>query len=332
MTRKKTALTVNEDFSDLFSEASTQSKSTPERVDPLNYAGLTVRQALETIARQMEATGMRERTISDYRHHVNHFAEITSIEILGEINSHSIYDWLASMDVNNQTKLTRLKCLKAFLGRCFNNGWLSTRFWADIKIKVDSPIKEGATERDIKLLLSMLDLSDFVQLRDATAILMLFQTGIRLSTISQLEERHVDIDAGILRIDGGLLKNHEQIHLPFDNALKRLLGALMRQNHVIRRESKAKNNFIFITSRGGPIATSHTHNNIQKRLHKYSKQYGIKNINPHALRRGFAKKLLNQGANIALISKALGHGDLEVTTRYLHLDKEEVTDRLRGYL
>jgi integrase len=89
---------------------------------------------------------------------------------------------------------------------------------------------------------------------------------------------------------------------------------------------------VFITKQGGIIATSQTHNNIQKRLNKYAKEYGLKNINPHALRRGFSKSLLEKGANIAHISKALGHSNLAVTSQYLHLDKEEVVENLRKFL
>jgi len=33
-----------------------------------------------------------------------------------------------------------------------------------------------------------------------------------------------------------------------------------------------------------------------------------------------------------LISKALGHKDLSTTTRYLHLDADEVSNNLRDYL
>jgi len=71
---------------------------------------------------------------------------------------------------------------------------------------------------------------------------------------------------------------------------------------------------------------------IRKRFAKYSLMYGLPNINPHALRRGFAKRLLNKGAHIAFISKALGHSDIAVTTRYLHIDKEEVANNLRNFL
>lgn len=108
----------------------------------------------------------------------------------------------------------------------------------------------------------------------------------------------------------------------------------MSQNDLVRRDRdhRTRNNLVFITKNGGSIATSPSNNNIQKRLNKYAKEYGLKNINSHALRHGFAKKLLDRGANVAVISRALGHSDIAVTSRYLHLDKEEVAESLRRYL
>ena len=326
MPKKKSSLIVNEDLSDLFI------KSSVENIAKKDSSSFTIEQALKTVIRQMKAIGLRERTINDYEYYVNHFIQVTGIRAIEDVSADHVYDWLASMDVSNQTKLTRLKCLKAFLSRCRDNGWIDTKFWKQIRIKVDSPVKPGAAERDIMLLLSLLDLNDFVQLRDATAVLLLFQTGIRINTLSQLEEQHFDLDNQTLRIGGGLLKNHEQIHLPFDDKLKRLLEVLISQNEIVRRENKVKNKFVFITRYGDKVKNSQSHNNIQKRLNKYSKEFGIKNINPHAIRRGFARRLLDKNANIALISKALGHSDLDVTTRYLHLDKEEVEKSLRQYL
>jgi site-specific recombinase XerD len=280
----------------------------------------------------MKAAGLRERTISDYEIYVNDFIEKTGVKVLREITADHVYAWLASMNVSNQTKLTRLKCLKAFFSRCFDNGWFESKFWNSIRIKVDNPVKEGATDREIQILLSMLDLTDFVQLRDAAAILLMYQTGIRVGTLARLENKHVNFESNLLKIDGGIIKNHESIYLPFDDVLARLLNALIRQNDLIRRDNRVKNELLFITSRGMTVLSSPSNNIITKRLNKYAKEFGLKNINPHALRRGFAKNLLNKGANIALISKALGHSGLAVTTRYLHLDKDEVAESLRKFL
>jgi integrase/recombinase XerD len=136
----------------------------------------------------------------------------------------------------------------------------------------------------------------------------------------------------MLKMDGGIIKNHQSLYVPFNNTLMTLLTVLIEQNELVRQANRVSNDLLFVTKKGTSIATSPTNNNIIKRLGKYAKDYGLKNINPHALRRGFAKNLLGKGANIALISKALGHSDIAVTTRYLHLDKEEVADSLRSYL
>lgn len=63
----------------------------------------------------MKVSGNRSRTINDYFLHVEHFQSITNVQLVTDITSDAIYSWLDSMSVSNQTKLLRLKCLKAFL-------------------------------------------------------------------------------------------------------------------------------------------------------------------------------------------------------------------------
>lgn len=82
-------------------------------------------EALVTIVNQMEVSGYRPRTIKDYNTVLLNFAKGTGVTYLEEITIETIYSWLDSMQVVNQTKLTRLKVLKSFLGKCFINGWLT---------------------------------------------------------------------------------------------------------------------------------------------------------------------------------------------------------------
>ncbi|MFP7368897.1 hypothetical protein [Bacillus safensis] len=79
---------------------------------------MLISDALQTITRQMKVSGNRSRTISDYVLHVEHFQSITNVNHVDDITADTVYKWLDSMNVSNQTKLTRLKCLKAFLSRC----------------------------------------------------------------------------------------------------------------------------------------------------------------------------------------------------------------------
>lgn len=71
---------------------------------------------------------------------------------------------------------------------------------------------------------------------------------------------------------------------------------------------------------------------ISKQLNKYAKRFGLENINAHAIRRAYAKRMHDKGASIVIISKALGHSDLAVTTQHLNLDVEEVAEDLREHL
>ncbi|MBM7691133.1 integrase [Peribacillus deserti] len=287
---------------------------------------------MEIIIQQMKVSGYRERTITDYLTYMAHFRKATHVEYLEDITTDTIYLWLGSMNVSNQTKLTRLKCLKAILGRCFNNGWFSSKFWHGINIKVDKQVKKGAKKDDIMVLLSLLDLNTFIGLRDAVAVFTLYKTGVRINTLGQLQERHIDFENKLLCMDGTILKNHKILKLPLDDELLHLLRVLINQNNKIRSYYGEQNSYLFIGYKGTSLNTKSTNNAISKQLNKYAKKYGLNNINPHALRRGYAKSLLDKGANLALISKALGHSNLAVTTQYLDLDVEEVADNLRDFL
>jgi len=66
------------------------------------------------------------------------------------------------VQVVNQTKLTRLKVVKSFLGKCINNGWLKANFWNTINVKVDKKVKKGAKPNDIANLISLFDKSAFI--------------------------------------------------------------------------------------------------------------------------------------------------------------------------
>lgn len=294
--------------------------------------GMTIEKALTILNRQMKVSGLRERTIKDYNLYIKQFCLITGVIYLSDITLEKIYDWLDSMNVSNTSKLIKLKSLKSILGKCFDNGWIETKFWTVIKIKVDKNVKKGAKRDEINLLLSLLDLDTFVGLRDAVAVLTMYTTGVRINTLEQIEEKHIDIDNRIFTLDGSILKNHKLLQLPINENLTQLLQVLMQQNDNIRKKHKQSNNFLFITQQGTMLKSKSNNNTISKQLNKYAHEFGLENINAHAIRRGYAKNLLDKGANIALISKALGHSNLAITTQYLDLDVEEVATSLRDYL
>ena len=303
-----------------------------DRNESLPTQHILIDYALKVVTRQMEALGRRDRTIEDYKRYMNSYTKTTNQTYIDEITLDSIYSWLDSMDVQASTKRIRLKALKAILGKFYDNGWVEKRFWANITIKVDKKVKPCASERDVALLLSMLDLTNFIELRDACAILLMYRCGLRLGTIATMQEEHIDFQNQCLDLTGDVMKNHELLKLPVDEVTLSLLETLIQKNKTIRHKNKKRNSLVFINKFGNTIQPTYSNNAIRKRLSIYSKMTGLENIDPHALRRGFATNLLKHGASVPLISKALGHSDIAVTTQYLYLDTEQVASELRRYL
>lgn len=295
--------------------------------------GVEIGTALDTIFNQMRIAGNRPRTIESYEYIFKQFVDVCQIDYVEEINLDRLYHYLDVLEVKPATKLIRLKSIKAVLGKFYNNGWIKERFWSNIQIKIDKKIKNGAKESDIEKLLRLIDQTTFIGFRDACAIKVMYKTGIRIRTLGELRERHIDFENLCMNLDGSTLKNHKFLKLPIDEELAKMLKLLIKLNKGIRAHYGTDNKSVFITQNGLEMNTSKSSNcAISKQLNKYAKRFGLENINPHAIRRAYAKRLYDKGASIALISKALGHSDLAVTTQYLDLGVEEVANDLKSFL
>ncbi len=281
----------------------------------------------------MRIGGNRPRTIESYEYIIKQFVDVCQIDYVEDINLDKLYHYLDVLEVKPATKLIRLKSIKAVLSKFYNNGWIKDRFWSNIQIKIDKEVKKGAKESDIDKLLQLIDHTTFIGFRDACAITLMYKTGIRIRTLGELRERHIDLEKLCLNLDGSTLKNHKFLKLPIDEGLAEMLKMLIKLNDGIRAHYGTDNKNVFITQNGLAMNMSKSFNcAISKQLNKYAKRFGLENINAHAIRRAYAKRLHDKGASIAIISKALGHSDLAVTTQYLDLDIEEVAKDLREYL
>lgn len=301
--------------------------------EAVRYKKIKVSHALKILNQQWVINGIRSRTIESYNYTFEKFIEFTEVEYLHDIDSDKIYTYLGSLKgVKDITIQTRLKQLKAILNRCHDNGWMQTKFWNHIKIRINTDLKEATSDEDISLLLSLLDKTRYSGLRDSIAVLLMYKTGIRIKTLGLLQDSHVDFKNKLLVMDGSILKSHRAQILPLDDDMCTLLQELINQNNIVRKRNKQKNSYIFLSNVGVPVCkTVSTANTISKNLWVYNKQWGL-NVTCHGLRRAFAQNLVKRGADINLVSAALNHSDLTSTTKYLGLSMEKVAQDLRDYL
>ncbi|WP_089936273.1 hypothetical protein [Lysinibacillus sp. F5] len=64
----------------------------------------------------------------------------------------------------------------------------------------------------MSILLSLLDMTNFIQFRDAVAILTIYKTGIRMNTLIQLEEKHINFKTNSSLLTGDIMKNQDVMY------------------------------------------------------------------------------------------------------------------------
>lgn len=295
--------------------------------------GQPIEIAKNIVFRQMQIEGLSPKTLISYKKIFDMFVEFTKIDFVEEINREILLNWLNYLNVESVTKKNYYRFVVAILNRFYDNKWLHEKFWKDIKIKVPKKVQQPAQENELEILLSLIDTSTFIGFRDVCVLLLLYKTGIRINTLVNLREQHIDFTNKELVLSGDILKNGKSLRLPLDDEMLLLLKRLIQQNHIVRKRYRQKNDYVFITKSGkwaGSATT--TSNSISKRLYHYSKKYNLKTITPHKIRRLYSTNLLKKGANIAVISHALGHSSLTVTEKYISLSQEEILRELRDYL
>jgi len=68
-------------------------------------------------------------------------------------------------------------------------------------------------------------------------------------------------------------------------------------------------------------------------IYKKTKKAGIdKHISPHTFRRSFATLLNKKEVQLTIISKILGHSDIQTTSSYIHNSHEEIFNELSSKL
>ena len=65
---------------------------------------------------------------------------------------------------------------------------------------------------------------------------------------------------------------------------------------------------------------------VYRRIMKYSNN----TVNPHMLRHYYATRMANNGEDIRVVQKLLGHSSQQVTERYLHVDQQRLRQAVRG--
>lgn len=147
------------------------------------------------------------------------------------------------------------------------------------------------------------------KLRDIAIFTTYLGTGIRVSELVNLKINDIDFNTQsfIVTRKGG---DQQEIFMPpqVENQICEYLEAVAE----VRPEG---NSPLFLSRTGGAMTAA----GIEKLLKNYCFSAGITHpdkTRPHALRRTFACRLLEDGVDIKMVAELMGHKNIEVTHRY----------------
>jgi site-specific recombinase XerD len=179
------------------------------------------------------------------------------------------------------------------------------------------PYPRGIEQEDVERLLTGIKPDTWLDKRDRTIILFLWDTGVRVSELCRLE-------VGDLRFQQrkALIRNGKEEKDRFIYFGRRT--QVFVEEWLETRNDKAKCSRVFINRWGEPF----TRRGITAILNRRQAQVGIEGAcNPHAFRHGFATAYLDNYGCIHNLQNLMGHATLRLTEVYLKsTDKRAKTD------
>lgn len=256
--------------------------------------------------------------------------------IINDINSRLISAW--------QDKILKLKKAHAYNVKIYNVFQAMFNFAIKKSITTNDPFKASENFRNSNELQEKMqywtyeEFNKFINVIDdfkwKVYFSFLYYTGLRKGESLALNWNDIDFDKNTVIVNKNYDSRAKKLITPktkssyrtisFDKSLKSLLLEFKDyQKSVI----KGYKDSFFIFGNGVDPWYDTT---IERIKNHYCKLAGVKQIRIHDFRHSHASLLINNGANILIVSKRLGHGNINMTLNiYSHLfpDKEkEIVD------
>jgi integrase/recombinase XerC len=145
--------------------------------------------------------------------------------------------------------------------------------------------------------------------RDRAILELLYSSGLRISELTGLIWRDLDLADASVRVTG---KGRKTRVVPVGSKALEALRALHELEQV-----QSPDEPVFRGRNGAPISAA----TVRTRMKAWAKVQGIdRRVYPHLLRHSFASHMLESSGDLRAVQELLGHADIATTQIYTHLD------------
>ena len=182
--------------------------------------------------------------------------------------------------------------------------------------KRQKPLPQFLKESEMEQLLNQKMWTDsYKDVLARTLIVTFYETGIRLSELTGLDDKDIDSIACELKVTG---KRNKQRIIPFGRELAETFAMYLQMRKVTAKGESAA---FFQTEKGERMTNAQVRSLVKKNLSRVST---LKKRTPHVLRHTFATAMLNHDAGLESVKKLLGHESLSTTEIYTHTTFEQL--------
>lgn len=216
---------------------------------------------------------------------------------------------------------TYLKLCKSIYQTLVDLGYIEINPFGKIKcLKRQNERVKTIPPEDINKLLNSLDNSYYTDFRMYVCVHVLLDTFGRIDEVLNIKEQDIDFEKRTIYF--GKTKNNEGRYVVFSNKTKKLILDLIDET------KEFNNDFLFVSVDGGKF----TNNSFRNQLKKYCKDFNIKtHITPHMFRHTASMLFLENGGNIRVLQKILGHKKLATTEIYAHVSEDLIAIQQENY-
>lgn len=264
-----------------------------------------------------------QHSLKAYRSDIYAFSDFLKQQFetsdLTKVTAQMIRSWVVLLKENgngNSSINRKISSIRSFYRFCQRNNYVDQNPAEKIQsLKVRKSLPEFVT-RDLMLKITEnSQADDFVMIRNGLVIDLLYQTGIRLSELTGIQEADIHFGNSSLIVRG---KGNKERIIPFHNTLKSALTDYLKEKHrLFGRDQKA----LIVTNDGKPAYNKMIYRIVHTVL---SAETTLQKTSPHIIRHTFATHLLNNGASILAIKELLGHSSLAATQIYTHNTIEQL--------
>lgn len=281
-----------------------------------------------------------KKTVENYRHYLKRFEKFAKPTTdVSAISADTIRDYRLQLHrtpikgqgvtLDIKTQQYHLIALRALLKHLHKND-VKTLSPEKIELpKVPGRQVEVLSREELDAMFNVIDVTKRNGIRDLALLHLLYSTGLRVSELSNLNRKDVNLESREFRVIG---KGRKARIVFISEAAVDHLKAYMDS-----RQDNWSPLFVSNSNRSGNPSLLGEERRlepqaIERVVRTIASHAGIvKKVTPHTLRHTFATELLKNGADIRSVQEMLGHASITTTQIYTHLTNKRLKEIHQQY-